>query len=1645
MEIKKLETWASLLLDTGKRNNLINFKDSKASSVEILIPDAESMLSKTESSTQFEVYDPKIADEEPLEEETETAEAIMDEYYAEPEEEEAEEAEFVDEERVISEIEEENEVTDSETSAEKTTEAVAVKSMGDATEESIEDADREMAEDDAEDGIEDSEEDDAEETKEEKPLPVNAKVQYLAQYGPKLKKAHQILAYNASTNPVAAVKNIAKKTATIIEETGVNVAYLAFGFIHWKEKGFDREFAAPILLAPVEFRNESAIEPWYIRMTENDIIVNPTFSFKLEHELGIVLPRYEDEGLSVYLEKVEQMVSKLGWRVSGECKLGTFSFLKLNMYQDLMKNQKRVLENSNVRILLGEDPSAIMALEDEAARLENPLMELHNVVNADSSQLEAIQMAKQGKSFVLQGPPGTGKSQTITNIIAECLSDGKKVLFVSEKLAALNVVYNKLKKAGLEEFCLELHSYKANKKDFINNLCHTLRTPKQSVSSKAEEELLQKLEAQMQLDTYEEALHKKREPIDLSLYQMYGAYADCKSAPNADITLDEIETKGKRFLINAKELLGNYKEFIPFTGYDYRTSHWYGYRKQNTSARAVAEMKEHMQLTAEGAQKLKYTADRIADDYEVQIETMDEIARWCAFFKKAADSHFLNASWMGEISFGKLCEDKDMLMQKSQELLGSLAQIEAEYDADILKVDAASNLKLLERKYTGFFSRLTSGEYRSMISDIRLCHKKGKKPSYEEAVAIMTKAAAHQEKMAGFEAAAEETAAIIGKEYKGIHTDWERLSDEIDTMKLCYGEKLQFGRIADMSSDEFAAEKNRFLSLAKNIEAIEAPMESHVEELERAFAPEQYEVRKAAFDSLSEKLVACADDMGTIDHWCRMASVLERMKELEILPFLHQVMDQEMAEDQFVGAFEKMFYGQWIDEIIHKNQVLAMFSRTFQDHASAVFHEKDEVQFAISKVQIRAELSGQRPSLDMIAPGSGLATVLREGEKKRKQKSIRTLLEETGELVQRIKPCFLMSPLSVSTYLSNESIRFDVVIFDEASQIFPQDAIGAIYRGSQLIVVGDSRQMPPSNFFNNTVESVDDEEVGDITDFESILDICSASFRQLRLKWHYRSRFEELIAFSNRYFYDNDLVTFPSACENQPGCGVEYYHVDGVFEHKARTNKAEAMFIVDLIYDHIERYPKRSLGVVAFSIAQQDLIERLLSKRRQDDPSKEFFFKKDVEEPFFIKNLETVQGDERDTIIFSVAYGKDSAGKLLHNFGPLNQAGGERRLNVAITRAKMNVCLVSSMHHTDIDLTKTKAEGAKLLRTYLDYAENGTGAIARQLSVDPLAEFDSEFEEEVYNFLTEQGYTVDKQVGCSNFRIDLGLRRPDTSDYVLAIECDGATYHSAKNARDRDWLRQSILENMGWRFHRIWSTEWFKNTEDEKRYLLEAVEAALAVPEEAAEEVVEAVDVAPEVRTVPVEEETAPAPETKEISFEETVIEEHFEFPKYQKADELEVFKKGGTFLEMVKEILDTEAPLSEEWLMRRMLFYFRKTKVTNVVQEQFEQEMYGAHRYGIVRRDGFLYLENSEPLMLRVPDGEKRDVKYIANDELASGIREIMKRNVQTTKDGLYHQMANLLGYTRVGDAMAAKLEQALLILGDEIEVNEQNVTWKD
>lgn len=1526
METEKLNAWKELLLDTGKRNNLINFKDSKTSSAEILAPDFDEIFSVAAHAGKLEVYEP----------EQELYDDIFD-----------------DEEK---------------------------ENMSVAT--------------------------------------------YLSAYAHRLGR-RQLLIYNQSSKPLTALDNIRRKAAAALEETGINISYIAFGFIRWFEND-DREHAmrAPILLAPVTIEHDSSVSPYYIKAIDDDIIVNPTFAFKLHSDYGIDLPEFdEDDDVSAFFDSVAELVSKLGWTVYRECRISVFSFQKLNMYKDLDDNASEIVKNINVQKIMGKEIDC--QNEPPYSPPADPLVNLHNVVDADSSQAEAITLAKSGKSFVLQGPPGTGKSQTITNIIAECLYDGKKVLFVSEKLAALNVVYEKLKRAELNEFCLELHSHKANKRRIISELSDTLKTGKSGLSQKAEKELQIKQQSLEALNSYACELHKPREVIEKSLFCIYGEISSRRNAPDTGFVIKNIENKGETYYENAEKLLSGYADYTEYVGSDFRRNVWYGYADTNVSFESTAALKVDLKTAAALCRELTVISQELRGKYGIAVENLLQ-ARACNEFLQLAAKESFAAPALLRPDAATLAYDAALKMRPlAADILSLNADIDEGYDSDIYKLDCRTMYKKITRRYSGFFSRLFGGEYKQIINELRLYRRNGKKPKYRDAADILRKLCDRADKTEKFNELYCSVPVASGPLYKGVNTDFEKLIAELTYLIDMHATGISFGKLAEMSESDFRAIKDAFAAFAARTAQAFTAVDAQ-ERMRARFDAALYDVQKANISVLAEKYENCLSNIDKLDNWCGFTKLLRLLKDAELYDYVTGAIDKELAPEDIVPCFGKLFYTRWADAIIRSSPILTETSRVPHDRAVKTFKEKDTLDFEINKARIKAVLSAKRPSTDMVAAGSAVAVLLRESEKKRKQKGIRRLLSEIGELAQLLKPCFLMSPLSVSTFLSSD-MQFDTVIFDEASQIFPQDAIGAIYRGKQLIVVGDSKQMPPANFFTAIAGSDDESEDDEAGSFESVLDICAASMPQLRLKWHYRSRTEQLIAFSNKNFYDNELITFPAPQSKRPGLGVDYIFTDGTFDRKSKNNRVEAEKIADLVFEHAEKHPGKSLGVVAFGISQQTLIERIISRRRRLDPSKEEFFKADKNEPFFVKNLETVQGDERDTVIFSVGYGRDTQGRLLLNFGPVNREGGERRLNVAVTRAKCHVILVSSMHYTDIDLSRVNSEGARLLREYLDYAENGNIALSRSVSVNKFNSYDSQFEIEVCEFLRANGYSVDTQVGCSSFKIDLAVKRPNSSDYLLAVECDGASYHSSKTARDRDRLRQEILERMGWKFYRVWSTDWFRNNTAEKEKLLEAAKEAVSAP-------------APEIRDNKNIAE-------QEIDFDVPLEEKNFSFPVYVKADEKSIARRRNGHLQyIVRDILETESPLSEDWLLRRLLFLFRRTKVTAAVKQEYDARMLRCERYGIIRKNGYLYSDGKPLPVMRVPAeyDEPREIKYIAPEELASGLYILLRQNISADKAGLFRLAANQLGFTRVGEAADARMEQAIALLKDRINVDGDKLTLK-
>ncbi|MGQ4360782.1 DUF3320 domain-containing protein [Streptomyces sp. SAS_272] len=669
---------------------------------------------------------------------------------------------------------------------------------------------------------------------------------------------------------------------------------------------------------------------------------------------------------------------------------------------------------------------------------------------------------------------------------------------------------------------------------------------------------------------------------------------------------------------------------------------------------------------------------------------------------------------------------------------------------------------------------------------------------------------------------------LLGSLHRGAETDREAVSNALDwaqkVRRTAHG-----GHSAPLS--QTAARLMLTASADPSVAACVDDWRGQLNLLTGYFEPDRAEELRR---ELVESLTSAHSVLSRLDRdpfgpeaWTSSTDALALLRRYHLDGLPGQLARRSVLAADFPASMERAVLTAWAEHQLTTDQRLKPVRAVERDQLVERFKRADQDMVAAAHAEVIAACNSRRPRRTSV----GQAAVLRrEAEKQRRHMPVRRLLTETRDVVRLVKPCFMMSPLTVSQFLPPD-FGFDVVIFDEASQVLPQDAVNSVYRGKALIVAGDQKQLPPTSFFSAAGDSDDgDEWDEDATDgFESILDMCKASgvLRGLPLRWHYRSRHENLIAFSNHEFYDNSMVTFPGALEQGPDIGVEFIKADGVYDRGGNSdNPLEAARVAQRVIHHFDTRPEHTLGVVALSKAQADAIEEAVQKARAARPDLDHHFTEGRLDGFFVKNLETVQGDERDVVILSIGYGPDHRGKLLSTFGPINREGGWRRLNVAVTRARRRMEVVASFHGGDLPDSANKS--VQHLKRYLQYAQHGP-ALLQTETADPDAAPESPFEEEVIGALRGWGYEVQPQVGVAGFRIDMAVRHPGAPGaYALGIECDGAMYHSSRAARDRDRLREAVLSDLGWRLHRIWGTDWYRNRRDAMARLRAAVEAACA-------------------------------------------------------------------------------------------------------------------------------------------------------------------------------------------------------------------------
>jgi hypothetical protein len=871
----------------------------------------------------------------------------------------------------------------------------------------------------------------------------------------------------------------------------------------------------------------------------------------------------------------------------------------------------------------------------------------------------------------------------------------------------------------------------------------------------------------------------------------------------------------------------------------------------------------------------------------------------------------------------------------------------------------------------------------------------------------------------------------LGAIYAGAETDWESLD-----AALAWAADLR--SLVDSEIDEEVAA--RLLSSAIPPSELDEPLSQWVVTRDAIcgnFASGRREELQQDFmttvDDAQDLLGALRETLADIEEWFEYSESRSRLLDLGVAEPLEFCESRSLDAQLVPHVVERAVLERWADEIMASDK--ARISTVRADELSSIvdeFRRLDERVIELAAARVIRACNERRPRTTLGPAG----LIQREGMKQRKHMPIRELFSRAGPVVQALKPCVMMTPLTVSQFLP-PGFRFDVVIMDEASQVRPSDAVNCIYRGDQLIVAGDEQQLPPTSFFDAAFGDTDDEyDEEDFAEFESILKLClgAGGLRRLPLKWHYRSHHEDLILYSNHSFYEGRLISYPGAVHAAEDLGVELFHVaDGIYRRgTSRDNPREAEVVVDRMMHWAEwslAHPKNAvtIGVVAFSEAQASAIEAELDRRRQQRFDLDRFFVQDDRlDGYFIKNLENVQGDERDVMIFSIGYGTDENGKFTMSFGPINRAGGYRRLNVAITRARRRVEVVSSVKADQF--THSEREGVRHLQRYLDFAAKGHSALALEIS-DSGLDIESPFEDEVVRVIRSWGYDAVPQVGAAGYRIDIGVRHPiEFGRYALGIECDGAMYHSSRVARDRDRLRQEVLEGLGWRLHRIWGTSWYRDRQGQEQLLREAIEAAIAGDPPASRK-----------RRFEVQPTWTDAIyEVVSVDERPAWVEQYVVARPKPPSRWIDMHDYGAQsdLRRMIEEVVTVEGPVAREVVLRRVREAWGIGRAGSRIRSSFDEAVKTLRSRGriIESEKGVLTLDGANAERVRVPDPDdpstRRTIAEVPVTELRAAILGVVGDAMQAGRDELTFAVARLYGWNRRGSDIGAALERAVTYL---------------
>jgi DNA polymerase III delta prime subunit len=1255
------------------------------------------------------------------------------------------------------------------------------------------------------------------------------------------------------------LKILKRNASSILKEKGVNSLFIVVGTLTWPFKVDSEELVkSPIVLIPVELKFVKG-SGFTIFPNGEPAFINPVLAQKLKADYGMSIPEIEENDLaryeSVIVEMTEISKSKKTWKVSSnEVFLGQFEPSKAAMIKDLEYLEKNIDTFCKNPVLLGLAGDRTLYAENfpksqfDAIQLKIEQEcydeEVFQVLDADSSQQEVIESAKQGISFLVQGPPGTGKSQTIVNIITELIAQGKKVLLVADKPGALNVVFDNLNKVGLGDLCLVFRptQKKVQKKEFAKELSSYLeKTLAQRYSQKAAlQRSLALVEGRVQMGNYVQTLHKKHKSFnDKSLFEMYGECLSLKSKniPEMIFTLPDIQSWSEFKFQKLKKLLEDLSLHHSLLGSNNLTM-W----EASIYKEATHEQKSEFELFQlnldsgfsgldEQSGRLKTLLNRNTPKNLLELNSL------CDLLDHLTSSPELLRRW--KEGFKKSCKEIEQAKADLEDLVDQLTDMENHIFGRYFEEFRNISLKALSTslRKRGLCRILDPKCWRLHSLIYNYLRQEYKKPKI---ISFLLDWKTLRDDLATLDKILLLTTDLNSSDFNlreffepffglDVIPDFQEIETSIHWLKVLELKSSSLKIKKSLIFDVLESPKYPDLrNLGDNLQQARAKISQGCQYLNKSF-PDVNQILpvisvsldQAEFKEIKKIISRLRVDLREFQRWTDYLEIIKELKELNIGAFLEEIKSSNIDSQYWFYSFFLRYHQLCVDNIHGRDPDLRRFNFQIHEDRRDEYVKLDKQQYTGVSTYIVEENTRRLNESQSESWFKEQFFSLKQESQAKSKKEIRQIIGLAPELISRLKPCWLMSPLAVSENIDSSLALFDTVIFDEASQVRTEASISAILRSKQVIVVGDTNQLPPTSFFSGTSND-DDEDDNENIEYGSFLAACDAFMDSFTLKWHYRSRDESLIAFSNQHIYGGALVTFPSPGKSESR-GLHFHYVEDALysrgsKSKKPVNEKEAQEVAKLAIQHAQRYPEYSLGIITFSQNQADIIDKYIQGLVLQNPDSNDFFQEDSEK-YFVKSLESVQGDERDVIILSFGYAKDMKdGTLKNNFGPLGYPeSGKRRLNVAITRAKQKLVLVASVRPIDF-----KSDGGgmpQLLRQYFEMAiVNNQPGLPEVNTKEPL----SCVIQDIAHALQFHGYEFHTSIGVSQFPIDLAVVNPaNKHEYLLAIQCDGLVYKSLRTVRDRDHIRPSMLEKFQWNIHYVWSVEWFKNREVEVERLIE--------------------------------------------------------------------------------------------------------------------------------------------------------------------------------------------------------------------------------